>query len=200
MLVHLTLLFILSDMPISAHPVKDVLVRCTIVSRQMRELPSSSFAAIVVVAVVGIADLGAQPPPPIQGVTGRIATATSVAETTAGGNRVLAKLGSLFGLKRKAASNDAAAEEALSGLKKGTRIVLHPASAENGPTDERSKQVEGEVVAVNRSDRTVSITLEDGTRQTLRLSDPGDAAATNVIVYYKDRPDLRIAHPFKRVS
>src|SRR5436190_5943173 len=131
-----------------------------------RELPSSSFAAILVVAVVGIADLGAQQPPPIHGVTGTIATATSVQETTAGGNRVLAKLGSLFGLKRKAAPNDAAAEEALSGLKKGTRIVLHyPASPENAATDERSQQIDAEIAAVNRSYRTVSITLEDGTPQ-----------------------------------
>src|SRR5262245_11693462 len=131
----------------------------------MRQFPSSSVAALLIAAVVGTADLGAQQPPPIHGVTGTIATDTSVQETTAGGNRVLAKLGSLFGIKRKAAPNDAAAEEALSGLKKGTRIVLHyPASAENETRAERSKEAEGEVVAVNRSDRTVAITLEDGTR------------------------------------
>ena len=165
--------------------------------------PGSSVRAVIVATVVfGASSIAAaQQPPPIQGVTGTIATDTSVQETTAGGNRVLAKIGSLFGIKRKASPNDAAAEEALSGLKKGTRIVLHyPASPENVTTDERSKQLEGEVVAVNRSDRTVSLTLEDGTRQTLQLSDPGDAIAGSVIIYYKDRPDQRIAHPFKRIS
>lgn len=167
----------------------------------MRKLLSSSVAPVLLLVLLGIADLGAQQPPPIHGVTGTIATDTSVQETTAGGNRVLAKLGSLFGLKRKAAPNDAAAEEALSGLKKGTRVVLHyPASPENVTTDERSKQVDAEVAAVNRSDRTVSITLDDGTRQTLQLSDPGDAVAASVIIYYKDRPGQRIAHSFKRIS
>src|SRR2546421_12413510 len=114
----------------------------------MRELRFSFLAAVLAVGLVGIADVRAQQPPPIHGVTGTIATDTSVQETTAGGNRVLAKLGSLFGLKRKAAPNDAAAEEALSGLKKGTRIVLHyPASPENATTDERSKQIDAEIAA-----------------------------------------------------
>jgi len=171
------------------------------VNRRFRMTPALTMVGVII-AFGGTGTRAAQQqPPPIQGVTGTIATDTSVQETTAGGNRVLGTLGRLFGLKRSAAPNDAAAREALSGLKKGTRIVLeYPVAAQNGSADQPAKQVDAEVVAVNRDDWTVAVALEDGTRQTLGLADPGEAAAASIFVYYRDRPGQRIAHAFKRIS
>jgi len=168
----------------------------------MHGLRSPSVAVIALITVFcGAGVTFGQQPPPIHGVTGTIATETSVQETTAGGNRVLAKLGRLFGLKRSDAPADAAAAEAPNSLKKGTRLVLHYAApGENIAADESSTQVDAEVVAVNLADRTISIAVADGTRQTLRLSDPGEADVARIIVYYKDRPGQRIARSFKRVS
>ena len=171
----------------------------------MKLLPSFRVSSLAVTAAITV--LGAdratagQQPPPIHGETGTIATETSIQETTAAGNKVVAKVGRLFGLKRSAAPTDAAAEEALSGLRRGTRIVLHyAASGDTAAADQAATDVDAEVVEVNRADRTVSITLADDARQTLRLSEPGETDVANIIVYYKDRPGQRVARAFKRVS
>jgi hypothetical protein len=151
--------------------------------------------------VAGTAPIAAQQPPPIHGVTGTIATDTSIQETTAGGNRVLAKIGSFFGLKRSAAPNDAAAAEALHSLPKGTRIVLQYASPREGAAGEQpTVEVDAEVVSVNVADRTIAIALADGGRQTLRLAQPGETDVANIVVYFKDRPGQRVARAFKRVA
>jgi hypothetical protein len=180
----------------------------------------------VAVAVTGVAGAStAQQPPPIHGVTGTIATEGTIQETYEGANKVLVKtadgLERLFHLKGRSTvhSGDAAGDEALRGLKKGTSVVVHYTTEGENLTaeeidrlgDEGLRQVEGVVTGVNRSDRTISIRLADGTRQTLRLSEraaadvgkeidrAGDGTA-KVIVYYKDEAGQRVAHYFKRVS
>jgi hypothetical protein len=184
-------------------------------------------AGMVALSVIGVADAGAaqQPPPPIHGVTGTIATEGTIQETYAGANKILVKAADgvehLFHLGRRSTvhGGDAAGDEALRGLKKGARVVVHYTQQGENLTaeeidrlgDEGLKQMEGAVIAVNRGDRTLAIRLADGTRQTLRLSDraaadvgkdidrAGDGAAT-VIVYYKDEAGQRVAHYFKRIS
>jgi len=68
-------------------------------------------------------------------------------------------------------------------------------------------RMEGVVTAVNRVDRTISVKLADGTKQTLRFSDQAAAdvdragdGTGNVILYFKDEAGERVAHYFKRVS
>jgi hypothetical protein len=176
-------------------------------------------AAGVAVIVIGFASAGAaQEPPAIHGVTGTIATEESIKDTQEAGNTILSRtaggIGRLFHLKGRntAASEDAAADETLRGLKKGTSVLVHyPAEGENLTAqeidrlgDEDLKQVEAVVTGVNREERTISIKLADGTRQTLRFSDrtatdAGDASA-KVILFYKDDTGQRVAHYFKRLS
>jgi len=125
-------------------------------------------------------------------------------------------------LKRRNAveSGNAAGDEALSPLKKGTAVVVHYTTAGENLTaqeierlaDAGLKQMDAVVTAVNRSDLTIAIRLGDGTQQTLRLSDrtaaesgsdidhPGDAQTARVIVYFKDDRGRRVAHYFTRVS
>ena len=158
------------------------------------------FAALLAVHAIWVAEAAAQQPPPIQGVTGTIATETSIDETTAAGHGILAKVKRVLHLNGRSPvpSDDAAAEEALGGLKKGTRVVVSDAA--------RSvKEVAGSVVAVNLADRTISIRLADDSTQTLRLFDEaaaeaaGDAGA-NVTVYYRNESGQRIAKHFRRAS
>jgi hypothetical protein len=186
------------------------------------------FSGIVVasaISVVGVAGArAAQQPPPIHGVTGTIATEGTVQETYDGAHKILVKAADgiehLFHLGRRSTvhSRDAAGDEALRGLKKGTPVVVHYTTDGENLTaeeidrlgDEGLKQMEGVVTAVSRGDRTISIRLADGTQQTLRLSDraaadvgkdmkAGDGTA-RVIVYYRDEAGQRVAHYFKRIS
>lgn len=162
------------------------------------------FSAVLAVNVILAADAAAQQPPPIQGVTGTIATEASIDETTAAGHKILSKIKRALHLNGKSTvpSGDAAGEEALSGLKKGTRVVVHDAA-------EGTKQVAGSVVALNLADKTISVRLSDDSIQTLRLSDEAaaevkdvDGAADtgkNVIVYYRNESGQRVAKHFKRM-
>jgi hypothetical protein len=184
------------------------------------------FAAVVAINVIDAADAkAAQQPPAIHGVTGTIATEGTIEETSEGAHTVLVKAADgierLFHLNRRSTvhSGDAAGEEVLRTLKKGTPVAVHYTT--DGQTltaqeidrlgDDGLKQMQGVVTAVNRGDQTISIKLADGTRQTLRLSDRAAAevgadmdhagdSAVKVIVYFKDEAGRRVAHYFKRVS
>ncbi len=187
---------------------------------------ASVCAGIVAVSVIGAADVqAAQQPPPIHGVTGTVATEGTIQETSEAGHTVLVKAADgierLFHLNRRSTvhSGDAAGEEALRALKKGTPVVVHYTTDGANLTaeeidrlgDDGLKQMQGVVTAVNRSDRKISIKLADGTRQTLRLSERAAAEAgedidqagdgtVRVIVYFRDESGERVAHYFKRVS
>jgi len=184
------------------------------------------LAGMVAVNLIGGAVVkAAQQPPPIHGVTGTIATEGTIQETYEGANKILVKTADgierLFHLKGRSTvhGGEAAGDEALRGLKKGTLVVVHYTTEGENLTaeeidrlgDEGLKQIEGAVTAVNRAARTISIRLADGTRQTLRLSDRAAAdvgkdldrtadGAARVIVYYKDEAGQRVAHYFKRLS
>jgi hypothetical protein len=159
------------------------------------------FAALLAAHVMWAAEAAAQQPPPIQGVTGTIATETSIDDTTAAGHGILGKVKRVLHLNGKSTvpAGDAAGEEALGGLKKGTRVVVHDTAA-------HEKQIAGSVVALSLSERTISVRLSDDSVRTLRLSDEaaGDTTAfdagANVIVYYRNGSGQRVAKHFKRVS
>ena len=155
------------------------------------------LAALLGAHVIWVAE-AAQQPPPIKGVTGTIATETSIDETTAAGHGILAKVKRALHLNGKSTvpSGDAAGEEALGGLKKGTRVVVSDAA-------KSVKDVSGSVVALNLGERTISVRLPDDSIQTLRLSDEAEAAGdpgANVIVYYRNESGQRVSKHFRRVS
>src|SRR5207253_427960 len=86
------------------------------------------LAAIVAVNSIGLSGVtAAQQPPPIHGVTGTIATDETIQETDAAGHKIVGKVRRFLHLSGKttAAGADPAGEEALNGLKQGTRVVLH---------------------------------------------------------------------------
>src|SRR5687767_11780117 len=76
--------------------------------RLLMRLPHVSVCAaiVAVTVIVSTADArAAQQPPPIDGVTGTVATEATVRETHEGANKILTKvaggIGRLFGLKRR---------------------------------------------------------------------------------------------------
>jgi hypothetical protein len=149
---------------------------------------------IVAVTVIGSARAGAeQQPPPIHGVTGTIATEESIKDTTEAGGTIFSKAKRLLHLNRKSQSGDAAGDEALRGLKRGTAVTL-------GEASEGKKQMEGAVTEVNRDDGKISVKLADGTQQTLRLADRAERdTAGAVVVYYTNAAGQRVALNFKRL-
>jgi len=156
------------------------------------------FAALLTVNVIWTAEAAAQQPPPIQGVTGTIATETSIDDTTNAGKGILGKVRRVLHLNGRSTvpSGDAAAAEALGGLKKGTRVVV-------SDTAKSVKEMSGSVVALSLGERTISVRLSDDSIQTLRLSDEAEAAVdpdANVIVYYRNESGQRVAKHFRRVS
>ena len=189
-------------------------------------LTGELLVVVGIAAVVGAAHTrAAQQQPPIQGVTGTIATEGTIQETDEAAHKILVKTADgierLFHLGARSAvhGGDAAGDETMRALKKGTRVVVHyTADGENLTAeevdrlgDEGLKQIEGKVTAVNRGARTISIRLANGTTQTLRLSDRAasdvgkdvDRASDGtvpVIVYYKNEAGQQVVHYFKRVS
>ena len=154
-----------------------------------------TLMTLVAVTVISAADAWAgQQPPPIHGVTGTIATEESIKDTSEAGGSIFSKAKRLLHLNRKSQTGDAAGDEALRGLKEGTAVTLHDATA-------NKKETEGAVSAVNLADRTIAIKLADGTRRMLRLADPAEAnSAAAVVVYYTNAAGQRVALNCKRAS
>ena len=180
-------------------------------------------AALVLAAnVIGTADARAeQQPPPIDGVTGTVATEESKKDVHEAGRGVLGKVARLFGVGRRSSvpASPEGGEETLAGMKAGTAVLVRTTTGGENTTaeeierldDEGVKPMEGVVTAINRRDRTISIRLADGTRRMLRLSNravdevdadidrAGDGTA-RVILFVKDEAGERVVHYIKRVS
>jgi hypothetical protein len=173
------------------------------------------------VNVIAAADAAAeqQPAPPIQGVTGTIATDTSRQEVEAGARALLVKAKRLFRWNRRSTvpGGEEAGEESLAGLKRGAAVIVHNTKPGENLTpeaidrlaDDGLTRMEGVVLSVDRTDRTIAIRLADGTRQTFRLSDQTAGGVdkdlnrtdngTTVVIFVKDEAGARVVHYFKRV-
>jgi hypothetical protein len=165
-----------------------------------------------------------QQPPPINGVTGTIATEGTVDQTSEAGKTIIVKtvdgIRHLFRLTEKTAVHGGAAgADTLDGLEAGSRIVVHYTSKAGQQTalevdrlDAKGlKAIEGVVTRVDRVGQVMSIRLADGSTQTLRLTDraatdvgrdvdSAAAEAARVVVYYADDAGQQVAHYFKRIS
>jgi hypothetical protein len=139
-----------------------------------------------------------QQPPPIHGVTGTVATEESRRDTKEAGRGIMSRVAGLFGLGRKDSIGDAAADEIMAGLKAGTRVMVANPGADGTPAAPQSEAV---IMDVNPDERSISIRLEDGTRQTLRLAEasgrPDDRA---VVVFVKTAAGEPTPHYFKRIG
>ena len=159
---------------------------------------AASLAAMICLAAATTVR-AEQQPPPIHGVTGTVATEESRKDTKEAGRGIFSRVARLFGAgKDSTAAEDAAADEIMSGLKAGTRVMIGTAPADENPA---APEVEAVIMNVNPGERTISIRLEDGTRQTLQLADISSRAGDRgVIVFVKNAAGDATPHYFKRIN
>lgn len=140
-----------------------------------------------------------QQPPPIHGVTGTVATEESRKDTKEAGRGIFSRVARLFGAgKGTTAEEDAAASEIMAGLKAGTRVMVGNPSVDGTPAEPETEAV---IMDANPAERTISIRLEDGTRQTLQLADVSSRSGDRgVIVFVKNAAGDATPHYFKRIN
>jgi hypothetical protein len=107
--------------------------------------------------------------------------------------------------------------DALEGLREGSTVVVHYTvrGAQESVTeidrigDEGLKVTEAIVTRIDRGRKQITIRFDNGTTETLRLTDRAAAeagtdvaatGATKIIVYYSDDKGRKVAHFFKKAS
>jgi hypothetical protein len=196
-----------------------------VLSNHGRRLRAGSVT-LAVCALAVATSAAAQVPPPIEGLTGTVAPASTVAQEQAAANAVIVKTVDgaehllhltthLVGLSGKPRGVDA-----LEGLRDGSTVVVHDAVAENDAPVLEVDQIDGEeltvtegtVIRIDRRRQQILIRLDDGQDERLQLA--GDSASVGsrnpaghasdstdtVTVYYADRAGSRVAHVFEKLS
>ena len=108
--------------------------------------------------------------------------------------------------------------DALEGLREGTTVVIHSSGTGANQSaveidrlgDEGLKTTEGVVTNIDRRQREITIRFDNGTKETLQLTERAAAEAgsgasqvapaARVTVYYADENGRKVAHYFKKVS
>ena len=140
----------------------------------------------------------AQQPPPVQGVTGTIATEGTIdgerkagSAIAAGAKKVADKVKSALPGGGKGTN-----QNPLDGFSEGRQVVVRDSVATG---DEEPKAItEGVVIDVDKRRQQITVRLADRKTQTLHLTAPG--GETDVVVSYTDDAGVKVAHDFKRVS
>jgi hypothetical protein len=128
--------------------------------------------------------------PPIQGVTGTIATE----ETIRGEHKAAGKVAE--GVKKILPGGKNSSENPLDALIAGSRVTMRDAA---GGGDAAKATTEGVVIDVNRSRKQITIRLADKTTRTLRVMDAtGTATGDHVVVSLADQADAK-TYDFRRV-
>jgi len=185
-----------------------------------RWLVWSSAILIALVPSVSVT-LSAQSPPPVQGtiaLEGTVKTFyravnTIIVTTIDGVEHVYHFTKDLVVHGGKGRGPDA-----LEGLREGSTVVVHYTVTEAEASareidrigDEGLKVTEGVVTRISRGRKQVTIRFDDGSSETLRLTDRAAAeagkdvdqatATVKVIVYYSDEGGRKVAHFFKKAS
>ena len=141
---------------------------------------------IAIGALVLATSTAAQAQPPIQGVTGTIATeATRDAEKKAAGK--VAR-----GVKKILPGKKGDAENPLDAFTDGLKVVLR----------DGDDSTEGTVIDVNRSRQQITVRITPRKTQTLRLNGQPSKAegGVRVVVSYTDPSGAKVSRDFTRIS
>ena len=157
-----------------------------------RTLRAAGLALLTLLCgALSVTRAAAQPPPPIQGVTGTIATEGTINDEHAAGHKVAEGAAHAVDAVKRTFSRGGkgASQNPLDALIEGSRVVVRDAAAsEGGPT----ATTEGVVVDVNRSRRQITVRLADKTTQVLRVMDgtaSQSSAGAHVVVSLADQAD-----------
>ena len=142
------------------------------------------------------ASAAAQTPPPIQGVTGTIATDGTIKSEGEAAHKAAEGAGKVVeGVKKILPGGKGTSQNPLDAFSEGRRVVLRDVTAGDS---EPAQTTEGVVIDVNKRRSQITVRLPDRKTQTLRLVAPD--ATTDVVVSYTDAAGIKVAHDFKRVS
>jgi hypothetical protein len=138
----------------------------------------------------------AQTAPPIHGVTGTMATPTTIKSEHEAANKAAEGVGKVVeGAKKLLPGGKGTSGDPLDGFTEGRRVVLRDVVEADR---EVAEATEGVVIDVNRKHSQITVRLADRKTQTLRLAAPD--AAGDVVVSYTDPAGAKVARDFKRVS
>lgn len=164
-------------------------------------------------------------PPPFPPITGTVAIEGTVQKAAAGADVVVVKtahgIAHLFHVTGRTAVHGAkdGGETALNGLEEGTQVVVHYTVDTGSKTAVEIDRVgagglavaEGIVTNVDRKGNKLTIRLDDGSMETLQLSeraardvgkevDEAASGTARAAVYYTDQSGEKVVHFFKRIS
>jgi hypothetical protein len=128
--------------------------------------------------------------PPIQGITGTVATE----ETVRGEHKAAGKIAE--GVKKVLPGGQSTSENPLDALIAGSRVVVKD-MADGGEAVKAT--TEGVVIDVNRSRKQITVRAADKKTQTLRVMDGTAPAGAHVVVSLADQAGAK-TYDFKRVS
>jgi hypothetical protein len=170
--------------------------------------------------ILGVSmSLNAQSGPPIQGVTGTIATEGTIKDVGEAGNTII--VGTLDGVEhvfhftKDLLVHGGKGSNALRGLTPGSEVVVHYTVDGSGEAvheidrlgDEGLKSTKGVVTRVDKGRKQFVIKFSDGKTETFRLTDRAAEYAgkartdgNQVVVYYSDENGQKVAHYFRKVS
>jgi hypothetical protein len=149
---------------------------------------------------MGSSPANAQTAPPIHGVTGTVATDSTIKSEHEAAHAVAEGAGKVVdGAKKVLPGGKGTKENPLDGFIEGRRVVLQERAEGDGAA---AKTTEATVVDVNRRRSQITVRFADRKTQTLRLADgaAADQGAAPVVVSYTDATGARIARDFKLVS
>jgi hypothetical protein len=137
-----------------------------------------------------------QTPPPVQGVTGTIATDGTIESEHRAGKAIAQGAAKVVdGAKKILPGGKSGNDNPLDDFAEGSRVVLRDVKAVDS---DASATTEGVVVDVNKKRNQITVRLSDKKTQTLRLATPD--TPPDVVVSYTGSTGARIAHDFNRVS
>ncbi|MGH9141118.1 MAG: hypothetical protein ACRD2I_08255 [Vicinamibacterales bacterium] len=155
--------------------------------------------ALLGALTLGSSPANAQTAPPIHGVTGTVATDSTIKSEHEAAHAVAEGVGKVVdGAKKILPGGKGTKENPLDGFIEGRRVVVQERA--EGDSAE-AKTTEAVVVDVNRRRSQITVRFADRKTQTLRLADrrAADDGSAPVSVSYTDPTGARIAHDFKLV-
>ena len=152
--------------------------------------------ALLCVVLLDFTSAAAQTAPPIHGVTGTVATPTTIKSEHEAANKIAEGAGRVVEAAKKVLpGGKGTSQDPLEGFTEGRRVVLRDVVEADR---EAAEATEGVVIDVNRRRSQITVRFADRKTQTLRLAAP-DAVA-DVVVSFTDPAGAKVARDFKRVS
>jgi hypothetical protein len=147
--------------------------------------------------LLSCASAAAQTAPPIQGVTGTVATDATIRSEHEAAHKIAEGAAHVVNAAKKILPGGKGSDQnPLDALIAGSRVTMRDV-ADGG--DALNATTDGVVIDVNRSRKQITVRLADKKTQTLRVMDGTAPAGAHVVVSLADQAGAK-TYDFKRVS